>query len=76
MDPSNFVVRIVLTLEIFAFTDRLQNASWIINSLKVYKSATLSSSSSNSAPQYSVDLLPTLHVAAALATMQILLSLV
>jgi hypothetical protein len=51
------------------------NASWIINSLKVYKSATLSSSSSSSARRCSVDLLPTLHIAAALATMQFLLSL-
>jgi hypothetical protein len=75
MDPSNFVVSIVLALEILILTNRLQNASWIINSLKVYKSATLSSSSSSSARRCSVDLLPTLHIAAALATMQFLLSL-
>lgn len=75
MDPSNFVVSILLALEILTLTNRLQNASWIINSLKVYKSATLSSSSSSSASRYSVDLLPALHIAAALATMHILLSL-
>lgn len=75
MDPSNFVVSTVLTLAIFTFTNCSQNASWIINSLKVYKAATLSTGSANSAPRCSVDLLLTLHVAAALATMQILLSL-
>ncbi|KAI9572939.1 glycoside hydrolase family 16 protein [Boletus coccyginus] len=50
------------------------NASWIINSLKVYKSATLFGSSSDSAPRC-VTLLPTLRIVVTLVTMQILLSL-
>ncbi|KAH0838326.1 ribosomal L15-domain-containing protein [Lanmaoa asiatica] len=61
--------------EILTDPSNFVNASWIINSLKVYKAATLSGSSSNSASRCSVDLLSTLHIAAAVATMQILLSL-
>jgi len=38
MDPANFVVRCEFIL-IFICLNCLQNASWIINSLKVYKQA-------------------------------------
>lgn len=75
MDPSNFVASIVLALEIFTLTNCLQNASWIINSLKVYKAATLSGGSSSSASRRAVHLLPTLQIVAALVTMHVLLSL-
>jgi len=51
------------------------NASWIINSLKVYKAATLTGNSSDSAPRYLLDLSLTLHVAVVMATVQTLLYL-
>lgn len=75
MGPSNFVVSAGLRIRGPHVTNRLQNASWIINSLKVYKAVTLSSGSSNSALRYFVDLPFALHIAAAVTTMQILLSL-
>lgn len=68
------MVSTVLSLEISTSRAVLQNASWIINSLKVYKAATLSGSSS-SASRCSVYLVPTLHIAAVVATMHLLLSL-
>ncbi|KAN0100650.1 glycoside hydrolase family 16 protein [Tylopilus felleus] len=61
--------------EILMGPSNFVNASWIINSLKVYKAVTLSSGSSNSALRYFVDLPFALHIAAAVTTMQILLSL-
>jgi len=61
--------------EILTDPSNFVNASWIINSLKVYKAATLTGNSSDSAPRYLLDLSLTLHVAVVMATVQTLLYL-
>ncbi|KAF9229309.1 glycoside hydrolase family 16 protein [Gyrodon lividus] len=50
------------------------NASWIINSLKVYKSATLLGGSSEAASRHFISVLTILWIAAVVATLQTLLS--
>ncbi|KAF8140231.1 glycoside hydrolase family 16 protein [Boletus edulis] len=61
--------------EILMDPSNFVNASWVINSLKVYKGATLSGSTSSSAPRSFFVLSLTLHFAIAVAAMQILLTL-
>ncbi|KAG6381199.1 ribosomal L15-domain-containing protein [Boletus reticuloceps] len=58
--------------EILTDPSNFVNASWVINSLKVYKAATLSGSASSSAPRSFFVLPLTLHIAIAVAAMQIL----